>query len=147
MARNKEVNFYNESKVARMITKICNESDKSQAEISQEMGFDKPNVITMMKQGRINMPLSRIPSFCKATDSDATELLNAVLEENHPEILDVLGEVKGIALSKSEAVFLKIRRDVKKEAEKESGHIMIWEVDAKSKERLEKHLKTHLIAG
>jgi hypothetical protein len=147
MARNKEVSFYKESKVARMITKICNESDKSQAEISQEMGFDKANVITMMKQGRINMPLSRIPSFCKATDSDATELLDAVLEENHPEILDVLGEVKGIALNKSEAAFLKVRRSVKREAEEEAGHIMTWKVDAKSRERLEKHLKTQLIAG
>jgi hypothetical protein len=147
MARGKEVNYFIESNVAKMVTRICNQSDKSQAEISQEMGFWKPNVITMIKQGRINMPIGRIPAFCKATDSDANALLSAVLEQNHPEIVDVLAEVRGISLSKDELEFLKIRRTLKKAAEKEAGHTLSWKVDTKSMERLEKHLNTQLIAS
>ena len=144
MARQKEVNFFNDSRVARMITDICNASEKSQAEIAAEMGFEKPNVITMMKQGRIKMPLARIAPFCKATESDGMKLLSAALEENYPEVLDAIAQINSVALSEGEADILAEIRKAKKIIEKETGKRHKWKKDAKSKERFIKQVMTQL---
>lgn len=145
MARSKEVNFVTDSASARLITKICNSSEKSQAEIAQEIGFEKPNVMTMLKQGRIKMPIARIPAFCKATNSDPGLLLNTVLQEHYPEISAVLAEIKLVSIAPEETHMIKAMRKAKREKERESKSTLTWKKDLKSRKRFITHCKTQLM--
>lgn len=46
--------------VADFIADRLAESDKTQREIAEECGFEKPNIITMFKNGTTKLPLNRI---------------------------------------------------------------------------------------
>ncbi|SFE92078.1 hypothetical protein SAMN04515678_12321, partial [Roseivivax sediminis] len=52
-----------DSPTARMIADAIEASGKSQREIASEMGYERPNVVSMMKNGDMRMPLERIPAF------------------------------------------------------------------------------------
>jgi transcriptional regulator with XRE-family HTH domain len=66
---------------------------KSQLQISEESGFTKPNMITMIKQGKTKLPLSKIASMAKALEVDPTFLFRLVMEEYLPEAWDVIQEI------------------------------------------------------
>lgn len=138
MGRAKEVSFVNKSKSARFITRLCNNSEKSQIEIADEVGFDKPNIITMIKQGRIKIPVPRIPALAKALDTDPGALLDMVLEENHPELRDVLLQIQGVAIDSGEKRIISLFREVKvRQAESEKVDFD-WDFSKKNIERLQK---------
>jgi transcriptional regulator with XRE-family HTH domain len=58
---------------------------KSQADIAAEMGLEKPNVITMFKQGKSKLPLSRVGAMAKALNIDPTFLFQLVMSEYEPD--------------------------------------------------------------
>ena len=71
--------------VADFIADRLAESDKTQREIAQECGFEKPNIITMFKQGATKIPLNRIGALAKAIDVDPAHLLRLAMKEYMPE--------------------------------------------------------------
>lgn len=73
------------SQVARYITDAIDRSAKSQAQISKQIGFENPNMITMIKQGRTKLPLDRIEAFSYALPVDRYELLDLAMREYHPD--------------------------------------------------------------
>lgn len=73
--RSKAVNFVNDSRVARFLTGVINSSPKSQVEIARDIGFEKPNMITMIKQGRTKLPISKVLPVADSLDLNARELL------------------------------------------------------------------------
>jgi len=67
--------------VAEYITvqiKICG---KSQIEIARETGFDKPNIISMIKQGKTKLPMDKIGRFAKAIGVDPIHLFRLCMNE------------------------------------------------------------------
>jgi transcriptional regulator with XRE-family HTH domain len=82
--------------VADYLTKAIELSGKTQREVAREVGYEKPNVVSMMKQGQTRIPLEKAPLFARACGVDPTFFLRLVLEEYHPEaakiIHDTLGE-------------------------------------------------------
>jgi hypothetical protein len=68
---------------------------KSQREIAAEVGYDRPNIISMIKNGVTALPLDRVPAFAKALDVDPRHLFRLALEQNHPEIAGVAHEIFG----------------------------------------------------
>jgi hypothetical protein len=73
--------------VAEFISEQIDKSAKTQFEISREAGFETPNLITMLKQGKTKIPINRVYSLAVALDIKPRHLLRMVLEEYLPETL------------------------------------------------------------
>jgi hypothetical protein len=63
------------SKVAVLIGQRIKTLGKSQIEISKEAGFQKPNIITMFKQGKTKIPLAKCGVLANALEMDALHLM------------------------------------------------------------------------
>jgi hypothetical protein len=61
-----------------MQIKLCG---KSQIDIARETGFDKPNIITMIKQGKTKLPMDKIGRFAKAIGVDPIHLFRLCMNE------------------------------------------------------------------
>lgn len=105
------------SKVAQIIGEYLKASGKSQTQVSIETGYEKPNIISLLKTGNTRMPYSRIKPFCRSTGGDVETLFMACLEEYHPDILEVITEIKGTAVSQFDREALRVIRAAKRQAE------------------------------
>lgn len=76
--------MHNESKVANYIARRIEISGQFQKDIAEKVGFDKPNMITMIKQGKTRLPLDKIGPMAKALEVDPVQLLKLCMEEYHP---------------------------------------------------------------
>lgn len=65
-------------------------SSKSQTEIAKEIGYPNPNVITMFKQGRTKVPVTKVPELAKALEMDPILLMKIVMTEYSPETWKVI---------------------------------------------------------
>lgn len=87
-------------------------SGKSQKEIAEELSYEKPNIITMFKQGKTKVPLNKVSQFAKALGVDPVHFLRIVLLEYSPETWEVLEQILGRSMiSESEMSLLAIIRD------------------------------------
>lgn len=80
-------------KVAAYLSRHIDASEKPQYQIAQEAGFDRPNIISMIKTGLTKMPMNRIILMSKAIDCDPVELYRLCMDEYMPELLAVGDEV------------------------------------------------------
>lgn len=82
--------------VAKFLTRAIARSGKSQREIAREIGYDKPNIITMFKQGLTKVPLTKVGPLARALGLDPVDLLRLTMAEYAPDtwaaIEDVMGE-------------------------------------------------------
>lgn len=90
------------SRFTQHIDGLINTSAKSQRQIAYEMGYEKPNIITMFKQGTTRVPMDKVPMLADSLGADRAELLRMWLEEYAPEMLTVLNDNLGMALSRVE---------------------------------------------
>lgn len=106
-----------ESRVARFIAKRINELQgvKNQRDIARELGYAKPNIVSMFKIGDTKLPLDKVPAMAKALDCDPAELFRISMEQYWPELHSVIHEIFGEIVSKEERDLLSL---VRKETEK-----------------------------
>ena len=71
--------------VAEYITAQIGYSGKSQLEIARECDFPKPNMITMIKQGRTKLPIAKIGLMATSLGIDPLHLYKIVMEQYEPE--------------------------------------------------------------
>ncbi len=76
--------MHNESQVARFIAARIGASGKLQKDIAEKAGFEKPNMITMVKQGRTRLPIDKIGPMAQALEIDPVALFSMFMEEYHP---------------------------------------------------------------
>jgi transcriptional regulator with XRE-family HTH domain len=85
-----------QSKTAMIFGSLVDASGITQREIAERLGYGKPNIITMMKQGLTKIPIYRIPKIAKLFNIDAAELLKVAMMEYEPDkymaIIEILGE-------------------------------------------------------
>ena len=79
------------SSVASFIATRIRETGKPQKDIAREAGFDKPNIITMFKQGRTKIPLAKVGALAKALETDPVLLFRMCMSEYNP---DTWGEIE-----------------------------------------------------
>lgn len=65
------------------------------AEVSRALDYPRPNVITMILQGNMKLPLSKVPSMARILEVDPVWLLRVTLREYEPEMLGILLAVLG----------------------------------------------------
>ncbi len=71
---------------ARFLTSAIQASGLSQVEIAKRSGYQRPNVISMMKKGQCKVPIARIPALARACGADEWVFLETALKEYHPEV-------------------------------------------------------------
>lgn len=97
--------------VSRLATYLSKQIDalqgiKTQGDIAREAGFEKPNIISMFKLGKVKVPLDRIPALATAMNVDPAFMFRLALEEYWPDRLDAINTVMGTVASKNEAEIL-----------------------------------------
>lgn len=81
--------------IATYITQQIALSGVAQKEIAKELGYDKPNIITMFKQGSTKVPLNKIAPLARILGIDAVHLLRMAMLEYQPETWHVLEQIMG----------------------------------------------------
>lgn len=98
------------SHVARFINNRIEETGQLQKDIAAKCGFDKPNIITMIKQGSTRLPLDKIGPMAKALETDPVQLLKMCMEEYHPATWRAIEPFMETAMTKDELRLLKALR-------------------------------------
>lgn len=99
--------------VAEYLTQQINICGRSQKEIADDVGYDKPNIITMFKQGKTKLPINKVPAFAKALGVDPVHLLRVVMGQYMPDTWEIIEKLVGNSLvSAHESVVLDIMRTV-----------------------------------
>jgi predicted DNA-binding transcriptional regulator AlpA len=68
---------------------------KSDEEMAQALGFSRTNIYTGIKQGLMKMPIGKVPLLARALDVPASEVLEVLLRDYMPEMLEVVRKVWG----------------------------------------------------
>ena len=100
------------SRIAAFIEKAIDQNPqrKSQKEIAEEMGYEKPNMLSMIKKGDAKLPLDKVPLLAKAVDVDPAFLFRLALEQYWPEEQGAIASIIGEVVSANErALIRKIR--------------------------------------
>ena len=93
-----------ETAIARYIDKQIDalKGVKTQREIAMEIGYEKPNMISMFKRGEAKIPLDKIPLLAKALHADPAHLFRLALEQYWPDLGATIGVIFGRMASENE---------------------------------------------
>lgn len=75
---------------------------KNQREIASEIGYDKPNIISMFKRGEAKVPLDKIPALAKALHSDPAFMFKLALEQYWPKQEAAIAAIFGAIATKNQ---------------------------------------------
>ena len=78
----------------------------SQSRISEEMGFKTPNLLTMIKQGSIKIPIYKIPKLAEILKINPAKLLSMALKEYNPKTYTAIKSVFGYPITETETKIL-----------------------------------------
>lgn len=70
--------------VADYVSNQLDVCGKMQAEVAKDCGFNKPNIITMIKQGKTKLPLDKVGLMARSMNVDSFTLLKLAMEEYNP---------------------------------------------------------------
>lgn len=81
---------------------------KNQREIAQEIGYEKPNMISMFKRGEAKVPFDKIPALAKALHVDPGHLFRLAVEQQWPGMAEVINDIfKNLASDNEVEILLK----------------------------------------
>lgn len=89
--------------LTNQIDMVVGSGEKTQKQIAAEVGYSKPNIITMFKQGLTNLPLNKVDAMAKAIHADPVFLLRLVLNEYMPDSYETINRILGETAVYSEA--------------------------------------------
>ena len=98
------------SAVAAFVGSRIQATGKLQYEIAREAGFENPNVLTMIKNGKTKVPLARVGSLARALDTDPMLLMKMCLAEYQPETWAALEPMFDDAFTGDEVKLVKALR-------------------------------------
>ena len=103
--------FKSTKNVAEYLSAQIDMCGKSQKEIADELGYTKPNIITMFKQGITKVPVHKAPALAKAIGINEAKFLRMVMGEYMPEALKAVELHLSGLLVESEREILSVYRD------------------------------------
>lgn len=104
------------SYLTSQIDLVVGSGEKTQKQIAAELGYTKPNIITMFKQGLTNLPLNKVEAMAKAIHADPVYLLRLALQEYMPEGYETITKILGDTAMYSEmekAIIKEMRQHAK----------------------------------
>lgn len=78
--------------VAQFLTHALATCGKTQREVSQELGYEHSNIITMFKKGHTRVPLAKAGCFARVLDVDPVYFFKLLLREYAPDTLTAIEE-------------------------------------------------------
>ena len=69
--------------------------DLTNSDLQKVMGYDKPNVVAMIRTGSMRLPVGKVATVAKMLQVDPVFLLGKVLAENDAALWDVISSVMG----------------------------------------------------
>jgi transcriptional regulator with XRE-family HTH domain len=108
---------YADAPIAEYLTKqidVQASLGKNQRQIAAEIGYEKPNMISMFKRGEAKVPLDKIPALARALNVDPALLFRLAIQQYWPELLKSVAEIFGTVLTKNEVEIIKHIRAVTK---------------------------------
>lgn len=87
---------------------------KSQRQIAQEIGYEKPNMISMFKTGEVKVPLDKIPLLARSLNVDAAFLFKLAMQQYWPEMGKTIADIFGTVLDQEELKVIEAIREVTK---------------------------------
>ena len=87
---------------------------KTQRQIAQEIGYDKPNMISMFKRGEAKVPLDKIPLLAQSLSVDAAFLFKLAVQQYWPDLGKAIAEIFGTVLTRNETKMIETIREVTK---------------------------------
>jgi hypothetical protein len=81
--------------VAEYLERAIEMSGKTQRQLTQELGYENPNIITMFKQGKSKLPINKVGAMARSLGLDPANLLRVVMTEYMPEAWAVIEDVVG----------------------------------------------------
>lgn len=100
-----------QGRYAAYIDSLITISPKSQATIAKEVGYKNANNLSLIKSGKIPLPVDKVRALAVALDADPVRLMLMVLEERHPELLEFFREEGTAPLSADEKRVLEAFRN------------------------------------
>lgn len=97
--------------VAEYLSKAMDLSGKSQREIAREVGYPRPNIMSMMRLGQSKVPIERVPDIAKATGVDPATFMRIALQEYMPVVWETMKDLFGEPITAREKRWLDILRD------------------------------------
>jgi hypothetical protein len=88
--------------VANYLTHQLRLCGKTQKQVAAEVGYEKPNIITMMKRGQTKVPLEKVPALARALGVDPVHFLRIAMLEYAPENWRVIEEAFGFVVTRHE---------------------------------------------
>lgn len=97
------------SKVADFINRKLHTSSRTQREIAGIAGFQRENILSMIKTGVTKLPIARVPALAEALEVEPLALFQLCIEEYMPDLLPVLEQIygKNMPLSANETKIIK----------------------------------------
>ncbi len=99
------------SRVARFIDRRIEETGQLQKDIAAKVGFEQPNIITMIKQGKTKLPLDKIGPMARVLETDPVQLLQMCMEEYHPATWRAIAPYMETAMTEDERRLLNALRN------------------------------------
>ena len=100
--------------VAKFLETTLAQCGKSQTAVAKQLGYRKPNIISMFKSGQTKVPLETVGPLAIAIGADPVFLLKLTMQEYHPETYKAIEPhlAKGQVISVQEAKLVQMMRDV-----------------------------------
>lgn len=75
---------------------------RQQNEIAEELGYERPNIITMFKKGQTKVPIEKVPALARAIGVDQAFLMRMAMYEYMPETMKAIEQTFGTILTDNE---------------------------------------------
>jgi transcriptional regulator with XRE-family HTH domain len=90
---------------------------KTARQIAQEVGYDSPNMVSMLKRGEAKLPLDRVPAIAKALNVDPAYLFRLALQQYWPDMQRAIAEIFGTVFTANEIAIIHCIRHITKGAD------------------------------
>lgn len=97
--------------VAEFVTGRIAVSRLTQTELARRLGYPKPNIITMFKQGLTKVPIEKVPKLAELLECDPLMLLQMAMNEYKPSEFQAIMAICGLPISKNEREIIEIFRE------------------------------------
>jgi hypothetical protein len=83
---------------------------KTQRQIAIEVGYHRPNMISMMRHGEVKVPIDKVPALARALNMDPAFLMRLTLQQYWPKSAEAIAHVFGSILTRNEVKMLEVIR-------------------------------------
>lgn len=79
--------------IAALITAYQAESGATDEQVAIRLGYDKGNIVTLIKRDAMSLPQGKVESLAEVTGVDTGRVLELWLRERNPELLKLLQSI------------------------------------------------------